>query len=260
MANLRVNQVAVLNTIQASAADVVIASGKFKLNDGSADLLEDIKLVDHKQKIITAYAAGTASIREIQTVIGMTVTDGRVWTIEVKKLADLNPFVEDAPNNQGSLTRIYKVALADSSTATQLRAAFIARINADPDRFVNASTSSNDLRLTAIDATADFSIVTNLGLTLANSTPYVAPAGTPAIVDTFVTGQSSPTATYTTYEIVYKIFKRHNAAGGSIVSEEVRTLIFADTGATNYAAFNTELLAVLAGTHTPASDYLGVGT
>ena len=34
--------------------------------------------------------------------------------------------------------------------------------------------------------------------------------------------------------------------------------IFADSLATNYAAFNTELLAVLGGTHTPVADYLGM--
>lgn len=256
--SLRVNQVAVLNTIQAVAADVVLASGKFKLNDGSDDLLQDIELTDAGQQIVTAYAAGTPSVREVSTIIGITIVDGKTWKIAVTELAETNPFVEDAPDNKDSLTRTYVITLADGSTDAQLRTAFIDRINADTNAFVTASSNGNDLRLTADDASADFSITQNLGLSTANSTPYVAPAGTPAIVDTFVSGLSSPTANYKTYEVVYKIFRRHQAAGGAQVGEEVRTVIFADTLATNFAAFDTELLAVLAGTHTPASDYLGV--
>ena len=133
------------------------------------------------------------------------------------------------------------------------------QINLDPSGDVTASLNGVQLRLTldSVDE-GDFFPSVESGATITEPTPYAAPAGTPAIVEALAPTQSSPTANYTTYKIDYKHFYKHNGVGGMESRKDEYVYIFADALAANYAAFDTELQAVLGGTHTPISDYLGM--
>lgn len=243
-------EVAVLNTIQASAADAVLASGKFTLNDGSVDLLTNVELTDAVSYAATAYAAGTA---EIATMTVNTATNSSEYSFSINFLdsTDPNPLLR---------LRTYKVWSDATATVTEIAAAFVAAITADSAAKVTATNSSGVITITQTDAAdGDLSFPVNTGdMTAATTTPHVAPAGTPAIVEVDFPGASSPTATYTTYDVVVRLFRRNNRISGAFTHQEVIVRFYADAGATNYAAFNTEIGAIFGGTHTPASDYLGV--
>jgi len=251
---------AVLNTIQAAAADVVLAGGKLQLNDGAVDLLSDaIKIVDGEGYTKTAYSAGVASVKDVDFAGGplLALSQYRL-AVEIPGRIDFNGGGKEA--NQLIAIREY-IVWTDGAvpTAASLAADFMAQVNLDAAADVTATVVANKLRLTldSVDE-GDFFPSVESGATITEPTPYVAPAGTPAIVEALAPTQSSPTATYTTYKIDYKHFYKHNGVGGMESRKDEYVYIFADAGAANYAAFDTELLAVLGGTHTPIADYLGM--
>ena len=104
----------------------------------------------------------------------------------------------------------------------------------------------------------DFTVVAPSGVGESVGTAFVAPSGTPAIVEALAPSQSSASATYTTWTIVYNRNSRHYSVGGAYVQNTVSVDVFADSTATNYAAFVVEIDKILAGTHTPVADYLGM--
>jgi len=250
---------AVLNTIQAAAADVVLSGGKLSLNDGSVDILEEVKLVDGEGSTKTAYAAGTVSVKDYDFAAAVLAGDSQYRTaVIIDGRIDFNGGGKEA--NQLIPIREYVVSTGSSApSATELAQLMADRINLDPSADVTATVVSAKLRLTldSVDE-GDFRTEQEPGVTENVVTPYVAPAGTPAIVEGFAPTQSSPTATYTTWKIDYKHYYKHSGVSGMESRKDEYVYIFADTGATNYAAFETELDAVLAGTHTPAADYLGL--
>jgi len=158
--------------------------------------------------------------------------------------------------------RAYTVSSGTAApTADELRDLFIERINLDANRKVDADSGGAGLvRLTLIDVViGDFNVPESpAGTVEVIVTPFVAAAGTPALVELLAPNQTSVTATYKEYELSYRKFARNNAISGAFTHQLERVLIFADTGAANFAAFDTEMLAIMAGTHTPVADYLGV--
>ena len=253
-------EVVVLNTIQAAAADSVLDGGKHNINDGSVDLSTAKKLVDGLSFTATAYAAGTLSAKEVDfAAVSLTVNTQYRLAVIVPDAVDFNGGGAEA--NELIPIREYIVwAGTVAYTAATLKTAFIARINADSGRKVNATDGGAgvlDLTLIALGE-GDFTTEQPVGAVAAVNTPFVAPSGTPTIVEALAPTLSSPTATYTTYRFAYnELSKRGVASGGQAIFDQFM-YIFADAGAANYAAFNTELLAVFAGTHTPVADYLGV--
>jgi hypothetical protein len=243
-------EVAVLNTIQAAAADAVLSSGKFTLNDGSVDLLTNVELTDTISYTATAYAAGTA---EIATMTVNSATNNSEYSFSINFLdsEDPNPLLR---------SRTYKVWSDATATVTEIAAAFVAAITADTDALVTATNAAGVITITQDDAAdGDLSFTVNTGdMTAATTTPHVAPAGTPAIVEVDFPGESSATATYTTYDLVVRLYRRNNRISGAFTHQEVIVRFYADAGAANYAAFNTEIGAIFGGTHTPVADYLGV--
>jgi hypothetical protein len=247
--------VVVLNTILATAGDLSLAGGKMDVTN----LGEAIKIADGVSSTKTAYAAGTPSIKSYN-MTGATIADNAIYrlTVSVAK-ANTVSGTGSAEADQINAVREYTVSTEAGATATKLKLLFEARINADPQATVTAAGSTTNLELTLkkIDG-GDFTVVAPSGVGESVGTAFVAPAGTPAIVEACAPSQSSPTATYTTWTIVYNRNSRHYAVGGAYVQNTVYVDIFADSGATNYAAFVTEIDKILAGTHTPASDYLGI--
>jgi len=254
--------VAVLNTIQALAADVVLSGGKLQLNDGSNDLLRNaIKLVDATASVKTSYTAGTASVKDYDFAGASFLTNSQYrMSIDIPGRIDFaNGGGQEA--NQLITIREYIVWTGTvTPTADTLRDAFIARINADSAAAVTASANgAGVVRITLDDvAGGDFTTEAPTGVTEAVITPYVAPAGTPAIVEADAPTFSSPTGQYTTWRISLDDFRRHNAVNGGKVAYPEFINIYADETAANFAAFETEMDAVIAGTHTPVADYLGI--
>lgn len=253
MASKKPNRVdvGVLNTIAAAAADITLASGVLSVTNLSTSVRLTDALVGGFTA--TAYAAGTLSVKNIDTT-AITLAANTQYVLDLKVACPASP---------ESDSRQYIVwSGAAAPTAASLRDDFIARINADAGRKVNAASgagTSIDLTLISLDE-GDFTLgaASHPDIALTTVTPYVEPAGTPAIVEAVAPGQSSPTATYTTYDISLRQYQRNAGVSGAWVSQEVMVTLYADAGATNYGAFNTELLAVAAGTHTPETDYLGI--
>lgn len=252
-------EVAVLNTIQAAAADSVLSGGKYNLNDGSVDLTTPIKLSDATSSEKIAYAAGTASVKDYDYA-GVALLADHQYRVAV--VVPSNAAVSGSVSSEADeIIPIREYVIWTGGTApasaSDLVDLLVARINLDSGAKVTASNAGGSLRLTLDDvATGDFRTESDGAETV--TTPYVAPAGTPAIVEALAPTKSSPTATYTTWRIDFSDFLRNNAVSGGAVAFPAHILIFADTGATNYAAFEMEIDAVLAGTHTPVADYLGV--
>lgn len=251
---------AVLNTIQAAAADILLSGGRLSLNDGSVDILEEIKLSDGEGFLKIAYAVGTASVKDEDFAGGITLaaeSQYRVATV-VDGRTDFSGGGQEA--NQLISIREYVVWTGTvAPTAASLAQLFMDKINLDPQKTVTATVVADKLRLTLDDVTeGDFRTEVEAGVTSTVVTPFVEPAGTPAIVEALAPLQSSPTATYTTWKIDYKHYYKHAGVSGMEARKGEYVYIFADAGAANYAAFETELDAVLAGTHTPTADYLGM--
>jgi hypothetical protein len=253
------NDLAVLNVIQAAAADVVLSGGKLKLNDGSKDILEPIKLVDGEGYTATAYAAGTPSVKDVDFAGGPLLAQSQYrLAVEIPGRIDFAGGGQEA-NQLIAIQEFIVWSGSAAPTAASLAADFEAQVNLYGESGVTASVVANKLRLTLDKVSeGDFFPSVESGATITVVTPYVAPAGTPEIVEALAPTQSDPTAQYTTYKIDYKQYYKHNAISGMEGRKDAYVYIFADSTATNYAAFNTELLAVLGGTHTPIADYLGM--
>jgi hypothetical protein len=251
-------EIAVLNVIQAAAADSVLSGGKWKLNDGTDDLISEIKIVDGTSFTQTAYAAGTVSVKDVDFAGHplLALSQYRL-AVEIPGRVDFTGGGTEA--NQLIAIREYIVWTDAAPTAATLAADFMAQVNLDPSGDVNATVVSDKLRLTLDSVTeGDFFPSVESGMTETEITPFVAPAGTPAIVEALAPTMSSPTATYTTWTINYKHYYKHNGVGGMESRKDEYVLVFADTGATNYAAFAAEIAAVLGGTATPVAGYLGM--
>lgn len=247
-------EVAVLNSIQAAAADLSLVGGKL----GCTDLGQTIKLVDGVSVTKTAYAAGTLSVKTVEFAAAvLTAQTGYRLAIEVPDAKDFSGGGREA--NQLIPIREYTVFFDAAPTAAALAAAFRDKINADLGRKVNASLAGTLLTLTLIKLTeGDFFTDSPTGCVDAVVTPFVAPAGTPAIVEALAPTKSSATANYTTWKITFNKLYKNNAVSGGQVFFENDILIFADELEADFAAFETELDAILDGTHVPVADYLGI--
>jgi hypothetical protein len=268
MAITRPADVAVLNTIQAAAADIVFGGGKLQLNDTTKDLLsEALKISDGRAVVKTAYSAGVVRI-VTEDFSGVALTANTQYRIAVefpKRLGFNNEQVIDNGGrqeaNQLIVIREYIVYSGTSApSADELKDLFIARITQDTSSLVTATSGGvGILQLEGNDAAdGEFNVESPAGTVEAETQAYVAPSGTPAIVESFAQGQSSPTGEYTTWAIGINKLRRNNAVSGGLVHYPENVYIYADETAANFAAFETALDDILAGTWMPVSDYLGI--
>jgi hypothetical protein len=257
-----VAQFVVLNAFQAAAADLALAGGKM-----SCTGLEPLKLSDGISKAITAYAAGTASISDVDfTAASLGAVTNYQLSVE---FPDASEFPNGGQNaNQLSRIRSYNWSAGTTAPSAQdVAEAIRDMINNDLYSKVTATAAAGVLTITQKAtslANFDGPIVINVGgaqgATLAYTTPYVSPAGTPTVLERekVPVAQISAAGQYKKYDITYRKLTTRGVANGAKAFIEVRAVIYANTLGANYAAFNTELLAILAGTHTPVADYLGI--
>jgi hypothetical protein len=248
----------VLNTIQATAADVDLATGIITMTG-----LQDLPMKDLRNYTKRAYTAGVASVKTVNVGAGVSLVAGAEYTLEVRALGT------------GRVRKYYVFAEADTAlTANQLAAALNTQIGLElaQNRIVTSSVSTSTLTLTLSDlADGDFDIALTersapQNPTLTTTTAYVAPAGTSTLVQQatgFATGTANGQVTggaeYTTYEILMHEPKNHNEVQGANVGFNRRVLIALNENATNFAALETALDAILEGTAT-AADYNGIPT
>ena len=158
------NDGAVLNVIQAAAADVVISGGKLQLNDGSVDLLSDaLKIADGTSVVKTAYTAGTAQVGSVDFATATLAANSQYRVaVEFADLRDVNfnnvQVKEDGGRSEANeLVRVREYIVWTGSvapTAAQLKDLFIARINGDNGARVTASDGgAGVLTLTQNDVT-----------------------------------------------------------------------------------------------------------
>ncbi len=233
-------EVAVLNTIQAVAADIIVSKeGNIKLNDGTVDLIREIQKGKITSSVKTAFAAGTVSDKDYD--FDGLAANSTQFTLKIS--VPTFPATEETP-------RSYTIWTGAAATDDGIRDQFIAEINSDTNRKVEAEAGAGDILTLILKdvTTGDFTVDTTGAADVPEtvSVAFVEPAGTPAIVDTFVSGLSSPTAEYTTYDITFKRSARNNAISGAFTEQELLVKIFADEGATNFAAFVAVLDSLLA--------------
>jgi hypothetical protein len=262
------SDVAVLNVIQAAGADAVLSGGKLQINDGSNDLLTDaIVLAFAEGYTKTAYAAGTPKVAtyDFSGVSLLANTAYRLAVVFPKRIGFNDQQVIDNGGNQeaNQLIAIREYIVSTGSTspsADDLKQLFIDRINADAGAIVTAASGGvGILQITQDDVNdGEFTVDAPAGTVENVTTPYVAPSGTPALVEAVAPTFSSPTGEYTTWTIDVNMLRRHNAVSGGQVFYPEFIQIFADETAANFAGFETAIDAMLDGTHTPVSDYLGV--
>lgn len=250
--------VAVLNSIAAAAADLALAGGKMSCTG----LSDTIKLSDGISYTKTAYAAGTLSQKTVDfTAISLAANTAYRLAIVVPDAKDFSGGGREA--NQLIPIREYVVYSGDSApTATEIATAFKERINLDLQRKVDASSAAALLTLDLIKLTeGDFFISDEnapAGAVVATVTPFVAPSGTPELVEAVAPTQSIPTGEYTTYVITINKLFRHAAISGLQCYKDVDIYIFAEENDADFGDFETALDAILDGSHTPVADYLGI--
>lgn len=248
--------VVVLNSVQALAADVTLAGNKISFTGSSREIsLAQVTLVDYE-----AYAAGTASIKDID-FSGVTLLANYQYRVAVRVPGKIAFHGGGQEANQLIPIREYVVSTGSSApTATALALLFINRINEDLGADVSAAAVAGDImRLTLTNSLyeGDFFTEQPDGATTAVNTAFVAPAGTPAMVEALKPG-SGTSASYDTYTISFNDKRRHAAVTGGIVEFPEIVKLFINSADGDTAALVTEINAIFAGTHTPVADYLGI--
>lgn len=244
----------VLDTIQASAADLILSKGTLSVKGlATAIPMRDVFKMGFTKY---AYAAGTAKVGLI--TIG-SIAANTAYTVQITTYYTQGIPLSSAAEKYTE-TKSYVVYTGASTTATQAATQLAALINADTSSFVTATPSTNTVSIAGGDANATFVItVSDTSIfVVTTTTPYVQPQGTYAIVSK-VNPNALSGSTYATYIWTIKTpipGKSLNSQGNDELVGEV--IIYANEAATNFAAFNTEMLAIQAGTHSPSADYLGV--
>lgn len=245
----------VLDTVQAAAADITFGGGKLEVTG----LGEVIDLSDATDYSFDAYAAGTASIKEYD-LAGVSLVAGITYRLAVVVDGHVDFHGGGKEANELIPIREYVVSAgASAPTADELRDLFIQRINEDPNALVTAASGGAgvvELTLDSVDE-GDFRVESPAGTVEAVTTPFVAPAGTPEVV-TENGGNPNPAGAYDTYTIFYNDKRRHNGVSGGLVEYPEFVKIYLESTDGDTAAFETAMDAILDGTHTPVSDYLGV--
>lgn len=249
--------VTVLNAVAAAAADITLAGGKLTVTN----LGEEVNLSDATSYEYSAYALGTASVKEYDfALVSFLANHQYRFAVVVPEYIAFHGGGQEA--NELIPIREYVVWTGGTvPTADSLRDDFITRINLDPNSNVSAASGGAgiiELTLTNTLEQGDFNVEAPAGTAENITTPFVAPSGTPAQVEVLAPGQSSATAEYDTYRITFNKLRKHNGVSGgfALFSEDVK--IFLDSLDIDAGAFVTEMDAVLDGTHTPVADYLGV--
>ncbi len=249
--------VVVLNAVQAAAADAALAGGKFDIT-GLSSLL---KLSDVNSITFDAYAAGTASVKNIDFTAATLLADYQ-YRVAVKVPGKISFNGSGQEANQLIPIREYVIYSGSTTpTAAGIAQLFVDRINADLGADVSATLQAGDilqLTLTNDLLQGDFNVEFPDGCTTAVVTPFVAPSGLPSQVEVLKPGSSSASAQYDTYTISFNQKRRHAAVTGGLVEFPEDIKIFINSLDADADDLEDEIDAIFDGSHTPVADYLGV--
>lgn len=245
----------VLDAVQALAADISFSGGKLEVTG----LGEIIELNDAFYSEYAAYNAGVPSIKEYDlTGVSLLANSQYRFAVIVDGQVDFNGGGKEA--NELIPIREYVIYTGTSApTAAELVDLIVERISQDPEArvsAVNAGAGVMELTLLSVEE-GDFRTESPAGTVESITTPFVAPAGTPALV-TEAGGTPNPSGQYNTYTISFYDKRRNNAVSGGLVEFPEDVKIFFESTDADAGDFITEMDAILGGTHTPVSDYLGV--
>lgn len=219
----------VYNPLQAAGADVTIATGKIIFNG----LPNGIKLEDVVSYKRTVFSAGVKQVTNID-LAAITIANSTQYTLILQR-EDTGDFIT------------YNVFTPSAgTTAASIAAQFIARINSDTSRFINASGATTHVILTEISTDTKGFIVTGFpfAATVTITTPHTEPSGTYLEAFAYDPIKANPAGQYTKYDFTYK--KDVNAAANSGRQDAVvQAIIFADQTDANYGAFDTKVTTIV---------------
>lgn len=255
---LTVDNVAILDTPTA-ATDVDLSTGLLTLKDEAGNAAIKVLISDITGWKYDAYAAGTANVVDVDLTAAV-LTANSTYSLTVSA-----PYVQDfygGGKETGAVfsTRTYTVSVDATPTVAELQALLVARVNADINAFVTASSQAGDVvRLTADSAQAGALIVTTTisGATIADQTAWVSPVGTVAEAKQYVNDNLVIGAGYMRYVIEYRKHISHNAVKGLQVVKSAKAIYYIDAIHANTAATVTKLTSILDGTYATTADYLG---
>ncbi len=236
MAKEQLTSISVLNT--PVVGDATISGGKSVIT-GVGDQFRPDDIVSF---VRTAFNAGVESEKTFD-LSGVSIVQGRANRFEV---------------THNGVARTYIVFLDTGDTTTDLQVGLLARIEQDTDAVVenNTSAAANlklKLKSTALNG-GDFSVTAKPdGSTEAINVAFVAPAGTPSIVEGFDPVNASATGEYATYEFTVSIQRDHYAVGGNLTGDVRKILIFAEETDAGFAGFDARIQSI--GDNTSLDDY-----
>lgn len=256
----------VLETIQASAADVSIIGDTIRFN-GLGTPISLRNALQHGGYQAIPFAAGTA---KQMTFTFANVDNSTDYTMQLPKYPSTDPTLQVLANDLTNGIERYGILSDASATPTTVAAQFAAAITkaiqGKASWFATATSSGAVLTIVGGSAASDFYITLNQTVasngssvgTAAVSVAWIPTNGTYAQVAA-INKNAISTSTYDTY-----IFRFNKSQPDNLLRMgdsnwfDAQVNVYLKVGATNIAALETEIAAIAGGTHTPASDYLGI--
>ena len=255
-----IDRAIVLNTPTA-ATDVVLALGNIKFLDESGAIGLNTKWSNITGAKKTVYAAGTANVKKVNfAATTLTALTPYTLTLYFPNVKDF--FGGGREQSAVFQPRTYVVTTDAAPTATELTALFETAIENDPFSGVTVVNNGTNLDLTSISVFAgEMQLDVPTGTVITNTTPYVAPSGTPSEVAQYVNASTVLAAgEYTRYEFRWNKAIAHNAIMGMNAYKEVTVFLYVEENDAAYAATATKIDSIIAGTYTPVADFLGTTT
>lgn len=250
----------VLNTVQALAADVALSGNKISFNGlGIKIPFREIQEPTGAFKK-TVYAAGTA---KSMTFTFTSVSDSTAYTIVLSKYPAVPGGLQQGNTLYNTPEKYTVVTPSSGNTVTTLAVLFKNAINAAITSGLSAFTTTSNVAgvLTIPAATANFDFLITMSASIGTSAVTVAwvpTNGTYAQVYA-INKTADPAKLYDQYSLRWYYGITDGVFQMGVTKESlVEVIVFIDKDSANAAALETEIDAILAGTHTPVADYLGV--
>lgn len=250
----------ILNTPTA-ATDVVLASGSLTIKDATGADAIVLKACDLLGFRYNAFTAGTANVVDAD-LTGVPLVSGfagqTIYSLTISAPYVQNFFGGGQETRAVYIPRTYTVSIDATPTVTELRDAFIARINADPSAYFTASASGTSVRITSVSAlTGQLFVEAPTGAVINQITAWVAPVGTTTEILRYVPNSTLVSGTYNRYIILHRSVIRHNAVSGLGVIRNATSLVYLNTAGAGTAATVTKLTSILNGSFATVAGYLG---
>lgn len=250
----------VLNAVQAVAADVAIAANEISFTGlGPKIPLRNVQEPSGSFKK-TLYSAGVA---KSMTYTFTSVEDGKAYTITLNKYPAVPNGIQQGNSLYNTPEKYTIVTPASGNTVTTLAVQFKNAINAAIAQGLSAFTTATNAAgvLTIPAATANFDFLIDMSASIgaqAVTVAFVPASGTYAQV-VAINSNATSGLLYDQYEFVwyYNITDGVELMGVT-KNTLVKVIVFINNADADKAALETEVDAIIAGTHTPVADYLGI--